>query len=151
MFRLIGYEQLFDSGLKKWRQEVARHRLHSATLSVENEVHSPHRGAVSALDVDFISERYLLSGGAQGTVAIHDLDVTHDAPGIGRGSTAVLLSHSGTTEAQHSMHKNYISQAVWYPEDSGAFVTASMDQTVKVAGIPSTQNSHSQQPLFYSN
>ncbi|CAM9742078.1 unnamed protein product [Pylaiella littoralis] len=49
-------------------------RLSRLDLNVDVEIKSPHYGPITWLDVDSAEERYLLTGGADCTVALFDLD-----------------------------------------------------------------------------
>ncbi|CBJ31103.1 WD-repeat protein, putative [Ectocarpus siliculosus] len=49
-------------------------RVSQLDLDINVEIKSPHHGPVTWLDVDSAEERYLLTGGADCTVAVFDLD-----------------------------------------------------------------------------
>lgn len=80
--------------------------------------------------------RYLLSGASDGSAAVFDVwNATEYETGFIAKHRNILL-----VDKQHQNgHKFAISAAVWYPVDTGLFVTASFDQFVKVWDTNSTQ------------
>jgi len=80
--------------------------------------------------------RYLLSGASDGSAAVFDVwNATEYETGFIAKHRHILL-----VDKQHQNgHKFAISAAVWYPVDTGLFVTASFDQYVKVWDTNSTQ------------
>ncbi|CAI6341854.1 unnamed protein product [Periconia digitata] len=86
-----------------------------------------HISGVNALTIDRFEGRYLLSGGADSSVAIWDLESqTRNAGGF--ETYAPLTAVQKTTEE----HKLGITQISFYPFDSLAFLTSSYDHTVKI-------------------
>ncbi|RLN21956.1 DNA excision repair protein ERCC-8-like isoform X2 [Panicum miliaceum] len=86
--------------------------------------------------VDLTEGRYLLSGASDGSAAVFDVwNATEYETGFIAKRRHILL-----VDKQHQNgHKFAISAAVWYPVDTGLFVTASFDQYVKVWDTNSTQ------------
>jgi DNA excision repair protein ERCC-8 len=80
--------------------------------------------------------RYLLSGASDGSVAVFDVwNTTEFQAGFIAKHGNILL-----VDKQHENgHKFAVSTAIWYPVDTGLFVTASYDQFVKVWDTNSTQ------------
>lgn len=80
--------------------------------------------------------RYLLSGASDGSAAIFDVqNATEYEAGFIAKHRSILL-----VDKQHEHgHKFAVSTAIWYPVDTGLFVTASFDQYVKVWDTNSTQ------------
>jgi DNA excision repair protein ERCC-8 len=92
-----------------------------------NERPPAHVSGVNALTVDPFEGRYLLSGGADSSIAIWDLESepvsTNDYP------TYAPLSAVNKTAEEHKLG---ITQISFYPFDSLAFLTSSYDHTVKI-------------------
>ena len=80
--------------------------------------------------------RYLLSGASDGSAAVFDVwNATEYEAGFIAKHRNILL-----VDKQHQNgHRFAVSAAVWYPVDTGFFVTASFDQYVKVWDTNSTQ------------
>ncbi|KAJ4344460.1 uncharacterized protein N0V89_012202 [Didymosphaeria variabile] len=92
-----------------------------------NERHPAHIAGVNALTIDRFDGRYLLSGGADSSIALWDLEAQ---PMVAEGypTYAPLTAVSKTAEE----HKLGITQISFYPFDSLAFLTSSYDHTVKL-------------------
>lgn len=124
--------------LRARRFEAAARACRTASLALSNrkEFVTPHHGAVNSLQVDLTEARYLLSGASDGSAAVFDVwNATEYETGFIAKHRNILL-----VDKQHQNgHKFAISAAVWYPVDTGLFVTASFDQFVKVWDTNSTQ------------
>ncbi|KAF8717069.1 hypothetical protein HU200_026180 [Digitaria exilis] len=124
--------------LRAGRFEAAARARRAASLALSNskEFATPHHGAVNSLQVDLTEGRYLLSGASDGSAAVFDAwNATECQSGFIAKHKHILL-----VDKQHQNgHKFAISAAVWYPVDTGLFVTASFDQFVKVWDTNSTQ------------
>ncbi|KAL1591623.1 hypothetical protein SLS60_011873 [Paraconiothyrium brasiliense] len=92
-----------------------------------NERHPAHVAGVNALTIDRFEGRYLLSGGADSSIALWDLEAQ---PTVAEGyqTYTPLTTVSKTAEE----HKLGITQILFYPFDSLAFLTSSYDHTVKL-------------------
>ncbi|KAH7391863.1 WD40-repeat-containing domain protein [Pyrenochaeta sp. MPI-SDFR-AT-0127] len=86
-----------------------------------------HVSGVNALTIDKFEGRYLLSGGADSSIAIWDLEA-QTIP-TEAGETYLPLSAVNKTTEEHKLG---ITQLQFYPFDSLAFLTSSYDHTVKV-------------------
>lgn len=112
------------SATHRLRRCVQRSRIERLDLSTRTEIRSSHYGGVLCLALDRQECRYLLSGGTDGSIALYDLD-----EGAGKCRELGALSTSHGDVARHSLA---ISSLEWYPEDSGAFVSSSLDGRVLV-------------------
>ncbi|XP_062207515.1 WD repeat-containing protein ATCSA-1 isoform X2 [Phragmites australis] len=124
--------------LRTRRFEAAARARRAASLELSNrkEFATPHHGAVNSLQVDLTEGRYLLSGASDGSAAVFDVRsaTEYEAGFIAKHGNILLV------DKQHENgHKFAISAAVWYPVDTGLFVTASFDHFVKVWDTNSTQ------------
>ncbi|KAE9458784.1 hypothetical protein C3L33_09307, partial [Rhododendron williamsianum] len=112
-------------------------RVHSLQLSNHKEIISPHRGSVNSLQVDLTEGRYLLSGASDASVAIYDVQHATDFEGGG-----LVAKHRPLVviDKQHEHgHKYAISSAIWYPVDTGLFITGSYDHHINVWDTNTTQ------------
>ncbi|GFY96015.1 transducin/WD40 repeat-like superfamily protein [Actinidia rufa] len=81
--------------------------------------------------------RYLLSGASDASVAIYDVQRATDYEGGG-----LLAKHKSlvTIDKQHEHgHKYAISSAIWYPIDTGLFITGSYDHHINIWDTNTTQ------------
>jgi DNA excision repair protein ERCC-8 len=86
-----------------------------------------HISGVNALTIDKFEGKYLLSGGADSSIAIWDLEA--QAAATEAGETHLPLSKVSRTTEEHKLG---ITQLCFYPFDSLAFLTSSYDHTVKL-------------------
>ncbi|WVZ68109.1 hypothetical protein U9M48_017093 [Paspalum notatum var. saurae] len=133
---------------RRFEASARARRAASLALSNRKEFATPHHGAVNSLQVycaqirdrewqvDLTEGRYLLSGASDGSAAVFDAwNATEYEAGFIAKHRNILL-----VDKQHQNgHKFAVSAAVWYPVDTGLFVTASFDQYVKVWDTNSTQ------------
>eukprot|EP00667_Euglena_gracilis_P011804 EG_transcript_12069 len=89
-------------------------------VSDRRQLWTPYKVAVSSLDVDLAEERYLLAGGLDGQVTCYDL-CNRLPPGPEGGRKPVL---------QYTPHAFNVSSVLWYPRDTGMFLTGSYDCTI---------------------
>lgn len=81
--------------------------------------------------------RYLISSASDASVAVYDVQRATDYEGAG-----LIGKHKSVfvVDKQHGHgHKFAISSAMWYPIDTGLFITGSYDHYVKVWDTNSTQ------------
>jgi len=92
-----------------------------------NERPPAHVSGVNALTIDRFEGRYMLSGGADSSIAIWDLE--SQPVSTERFSSYAPLSVVNKTTEEHKLG---ITQISFYPFDSLAFLTSSYDHTVKI-------------------
>lgn len=95
------------------------------------------------LDIESVEGRYLLSGSADGSIKLWDLECSEtDAPASSTSNPSSrrsassapfrrsfpLLSHI----ERNTAHKHSVTSLAWYPLDTGLFISSSADRTVKV-------------------
>ncbi|XP_037493669.1 WD repeat-containing protein ATCSA-1 [Jatropha curcas] len=116
---------------------VKSNRIANLQLSNYKDIVSPHRGSVNSLQVDLTEGRYLLSGASDASAAVFDIQRAADYEGGG-----VIAKHKSifVVDKRHEAgHKYSIASAIWYPVDTGLFVTGSYDHYIKVWDTNSTQ------------
>ena len=121
--------------------------LQPAALTFSHRLPSPddpharipaHVAGASALTIDRFEGRYLLSGGADSSIAIWDLEAATTS--TESGETHLPLSAVSKTAKEHKLG---ITQVDFYPFDSLAFLTSSYDHTVKLYSSETLQASAS--------
>jgi DNA excision repair protein ERCC-8 len=113
----------------------------SQRLPPPNDPHAripAHIAGVNALTIDRFEGRYLLSGGADSSIAIWDLEAETNS--TESGEAYLPLSAVNKTAKEHKLG---ITQLCFYPFDSLAFLTSSYDHTVKLYSSESLEPSAS--------
>lgn len=95
-----------------------------------------HGAGVSSIAIDRFEGRYLLSGGADSSVAIWDLEATGTAPG--EPIAHLPLGHTARTSTTASLGINHVS---YFPFDSMAFLTSGYDHHLKIFSSETLQAS----------
>lgn len=95
-----------------------------------------HAAGVNSIAIDRFEGRYLLSGGADSSVAIWDLEAAN-AP-HGEAVTHSPLGNVAKTSTTASLSINHVS---YFPFDSLAFLTSGYDQTTKLFSSETLQAS----------
>lgn len=96
--------------------------LHDDTLPIA------HHGGVNSITVDRFEGRYLLSGGADASIAIWDLEAEESIEDHLKTLHRPLAAVSKSDQA----HGHGITQLSFYPFDSLAFLSSSYDHTLKI-------------------
>lgn len=112
---------------------------HAAPEDDPTEHPPAHASGVNAIAIDRFEGRYLLSGGADSSVVIWDLESPASTPSDEDNHTRYLPleRNDKTSKAQ----KFGITSLSYYPFDSLAFLTSSYDHTVKLFSSETLQPS----------
>lgn len=79
----------------------------------------------------------MLSGASDASAAVYDVQQPQDYEGSG-----MIAKHRSilVVDKQHEQgHKYAVSSAIWYPIDTGLFITGSYDHLIKVWDTNTTQ------------
>lgn len=123
--------------------EQSRLLMTPNTLKSAELFDSAHVGAINSLAIDQQYGRYMLSGGADSSIRLWDLqDGEPDTPaGAIRKRSRQNRSKKPSSSSSLSLvaevprktqHRFGISAIQWYPRDAGLFVSSSFDHFVKV-------------------
>lgn len=116
---------------------VQSRRIQSLELANQKEIVSAHKGAVNSLQIDLTEGRYLLSGASDGSAAVYDIQQATDNDGAG-----LVAKHKSLFVVDKRLeygHQYAVSSVLWYPVDTGLFVTGSFDHYIKVWDTNTTQ------------
>ncbi|EXB39828.1 DNA excision repair protein ERCC-8 [Morus notabilis] len=137
MWREIGDREAGKIRPNAFANRFKRNRIESLQLSNHKDIVSAHRGSINSLQVDLTEGRYLLSGASDASVAAYDVQRPTEYEGNGIiGKHKCLFVVDRTHE---SGHQYAVSSAVWYPIDTGLFVTGSYDYHINVWDTNTTQ------------
>lgn len=123
--RLLGSLQAADEVNFALTQDAAKGSTGGARPALTRSV--AHAAGVSSISIDRFEGRYLLSGGADSSVGIWDLEAAYVA--AGQPVTHLPLGYAAKTSTTASLG---ITHASFYPFDSLAFITSGFDHTVKL-------------------
>ncbi|KAH7387734.1 hypothetical protein KP509_16G038600 [Ceratopteris richardii] len=137
MWQMVGRRETGRLPPHKFRALLQKTRLYSIELAGHKEIASAHKSGVNSLQIDATEARYLLSGAADGSVAVYDIE------------QATAYDHSTRTSKHEALfmvdkrvlngHLYSVSCVHWYPIDTGIFVTGSFDNFVNVWDTNTTQ------------
>ncbi|KAM3847215.1 DNA excision repair protein ERCC-8 isoform 2-T2 [Vipera latastei] len=114
-----------DDPLRLRRAEATR-RVLSLELNKNNDVERIHGSGINTLDIEPIENRYMLSGGSDGTIVLYDLENFSGTPCY----TCKVICSVGRNHP--GVHKYSVETVQWYPHDTGMFTSSSFDKTLKI-------------------
>ncbi|BFY99251.1 hypothetical protein BsWGS_02291 [Bradybaena similaris] len=127
---------LQSSGLLKplvIQRSLTTYFMQALELSLHKDVQAIHSGAVNDLDIDTTEHRYLLSGGSDGSLAVHDLqDLRDDEHNNGLLSSKNYKLLCSISAGNRNAHKRSIETVQWYPLDTGIFTSSGTDRVLKI-------------------
>ncbi|CAK9155431.1 unnamed protein product [Ilex paraguariensis] len=130
MWKEIGDRESGKLRPSLFSNRIRCNRLTSLQLSNHKEIVSPHRGSINSIQVDLTEGRYLLSGASDASVAVYDIQRATNYEG---GSLVAKHNSIFVIDKQHDHgHKYAVSSAIWYPVDTGLFITGSYDHHINV-------------------
>ncbi|KAM7266480.1 hypothetical protein ACFE04_004377 [Oxalis oulophora] len=136
MFPEIAYRETGKTHPNSFTNRIKHHRINNSNLQLSNykEIISPHKGSINSLQLDSTESRYLLSAASDASISI--FDVQQHYPSSSSSSSDIHKHSSLVTidkqQHQHDAHKFSVSSAIWYPVDTGLFVSASYDHFLKL-------------------
>ncbi|KAK6938571.1 WD40 repeat [Dillenia turbinata] len=137
MWKKIGDRETGRLCTNRFANYVRSSRVSSLSLSNYKDIVSAHRGSVNSLQVDLTEGRYLLSGASDASAAVYDIQQATDFEGSG-----LVAKHRPlfVVDKRHEHgHKYAVSSAIWYPIDTGVFITGSYDHFINVWDTNTTQ------------
>ncbi|XP_068314181.1 WD repeat-containing protein ATCSA-1-like [Pyrus communis] len=110
--------------------------IRTLQLSNYKDIISRHRGSVNSLQLDLTEGPYLLSDASEASTPVFDVQRGTDYGGGAITRHKCLFA----VDKQHERgHKYAVSSAVWYPVNTGLFVTGSYDHHINVWDTNTTQ------------
>ncbi|KAG2698980.1 hypothetical protein I3760_07G172400 [Carya illinoinensis] len=137
MWKEIGDREAGKLRPRLFANRIKSNRVGTLQLSNHKDIVSPHRGSINSLQVDLTEGRYLLSGASDASAAVHDVQraTDYEAGGLIAKHKCIFV-----IDKKHERgHKYAISSAIWYPVDTGLFITGSYDHHINVWDTNSTQ------------
>ncbi|XP_026526304.1 DNA excision repair protein ERCC-8 [Notechis scutatus] len=114
-----------DDPLRLRRAEATR-RVLSLELNKNKDVERIHGSGINTLDIEPVENRYMLSGGSDGTIVLYDLENFNRTPCY----TCKVICSVGRNHP--GVHKYSVETVQWYPHDTGMFTSSSFDKTLKI-------------------
>uniref|UniRef100_A0A2C9KEL2 DNA excision repair protein ERCC-8 n=1 Tax=Biomphalaria glabrata TaxID=6526 RepID=A0A2C9KEL2_BIOGL len=114
----------------KLQRSVVSYFMQHLELSRNKDFKTVHSSAINDVNIDLTENRYLLSGGADGTIAIHDLENLTDIDEINHSRTYKLVC--SVSPGNRNAHKRSIETVQWYPLDTGIFTSSGTDRLLKI-------------------
>jgi len=132
--KLLLNREFGKAGALKLIDFVQARNLRNLELSTSVEVQTNARSPTNCLAIEKIEYRYLLSGALNGSISLYDLEVASS----GYGTKHTLQPIHEHTPGINSNHGSFgsgsgmVATLQWYPEDSGAFISAGMTGHVSI-------------------
>ena len=101
-------------------------RVRSVKLSRNGEMEQIHKSGINCVDIDTGEGKYLLSSSSNGKIAIHDIEECFYL------DTFKCTSVATVERTLKDSHKLSVETVQWYPNDTGMFLSSSVDSTLKV-------------------
>ena len=101
-------------------------RVKSIKLSQRGEVDQVHKSGINCVDIDTGEGKYLLSSSSNGGIAIHDVEECFYSDKF-QCKAIVTVNRS-----LKDNHKHSVETVQWYPNDTGMFLSSSVDRTLRV-------------------
>ena len=101
-------------------------RVRSIKLSQCGEVEQVHKFGINCVDIDTGEGKYLLSSSSNGKIAVHDIEDCFYSEHFKCNSVATV------ERTLKDSHKHSVETVQWYPNDTGMFLSSSVDNTLKV-------------------
>uniref|UniRef100_A0A803PQ59 Uncharacterized protein n=1 Tax=Cannabis sativa TaxID=3483 RepID=A0A803PQ59_CANSA len=137
MWREIGDREEGKTRPNWFANRIKWNRVEKLKLSNHKDIVSAHRGSINSLQVDLTEGRYLLSGSSDASAAVYDIQRPTEFEGGG-----VIAKHKClfvVDKSHENGHKYAVSSAIWYPVDTGLFITGSFDHHINVWDTNTTQ------------
>ncbi|KAJ3960477.1 hypothetical protein N0V92_002895 [Colletotrichum tropicale] len=128
------FAQATTAGLVRTFAAAPQHRFDGGGAEPEVEGRQSalwaHRIGVNALALDKFDGRLLISGGADGSVKLWDLE---HAPNPNSSYTFEPIANASRSVGDNGIaHKNGVTHLDFFPFDSDAFLSSSFDRTLKL-------------------
>eukprot|EP00934_Nitzschia_sp_Nitz4_P000973 Nitzschia sp. Nitz4//scaffold199_size41809//13893//15257//NITZ4_007449-RA/size41809-exonerate_est2genome-gene-0.3-mRNA-1//-1//CDS//3329540558//973//frame0 len=120
-----------------WKRRASP-TFQATSLLKDPEFVSPHSRAIHSLSIDQTTGRFLLAGSADGTLSIYDQSPWGRASSIEKCHQVFPVAQTikvrrGPLDDSLTVprgHSAGITHVQWYPVDSGAFLSLSLDETL---------------------
>jgi DNA excision repair protein ERCC-8 len=111
-------------------------RATALELSTHLELASAHAEEITALSLDYVDARYLLSSSGDGAISLWDVEdrvvgidaSSRPANRTGPSEPLCTLSPGNNPDA----HRKAVTCVQWFPQDTGLFATGGLDSFVKL-------------------
>ena len=101
-------------------------RVRSLKLSQNGEIELVHKTGITCVDIDTGEGKYMLSSSSNGGIAIHDIEDCFYQNAFRCKAVAIV------ERTLKDSHKLSVETVQWYPNDTGMFLSSSVDRTLKV-------------------